>query len=71
MSQLIRAREQILGEWQRLKQQWDITSSQWGDAARFRFEQEFWQEYEPTINAYIKQLDNLNSIIDQARQEVE
>ncbi len=70
MSQLIRAREQILGEWQRLKQQWQATSSQWGDAARFRFEREFWQEYEPTINAYIKQLDNLNSIIDKARQEV-
>ena len=70
MSQLIRAREQILVEWQRLKQQWEYTSSQWGDAARSRFEREFWQEYEPTINSYIKQLDNLNSVIDQARQEV-
>jgi len=70
MSQLIRAREKILGDWQSLKKQWEETSSQWGDAARYRFEREFWQEYEPTINSYIKQLDNLNSLIDQARREV-
>ena len=70
MSQLRNGREQIIDEWKRLKQQWEATSSQWGDAARYRFEREFWQAYEPIINAYIKQLDNLDNIIDQAKQEV-
>ena len=70
MSQLIQVREQLLREWQRLKHQWDLTSSQWRDEVRYRFEKEFWQEYEPTINSYIKELDNLNRIIDQARHEV-
>jgi len=70
MSQLVQVREILLDEWKRLKYQWEVTSSHWNDAGRNRFEREYWQEYEPTINAYIKDLDNLNQIIDQARCEV-
>lgn len=70
MSQLGRIREQVLEEWKSLNSQWQATTSQWGDAPRYRFEHEFYQQFEPAINGYIKELDRLDNLVEQARKDI-
>ncbi|RLC77094.1 MAG: hypothetical protein DRI61_12135 [Chloroflexi bacterium] len=53
-----------------LKQQWDTTRGLWKDPVQRRFEREFWQVYEPTVYATIKQMERLAETIAQACREV-
>lgn len=70
MGSLKPTRDQIYSEYARLVRQWYATGSQWNDAARLRFEKEFWQEYEPIVRAALDKMELLDRVIEQARREV-
>lgn len=70
MSNLIQNHDQISNSWKNLTIQWSVTSDMWGDDAKGRFEKEFWNDYEPTLTSFLKELERLNQIIDQAQQNV-
>lgn len=70
MSNLRTSQEKINYEWIKLQTQWQKTSELWNDSEKFRFQKEFWQEYEPIIRATMKQLERLDQVIDQAKREV-
>lgn len=53
-----------------LQNQWQITSGQWHDAVRHRFELDFLQEYDCTLPPVLSQMDRLAEIITQARRSV-
>jgi hypothetical protein len=58
----------LQAEWSLLVHQWQVTASQWKDAARQRFEREFWQEYEQIVPIYSEELKSLSLVLDKARQ---
>jgi len=62
--------EHLLEEWKRLNYQWDLTSGEWTDSAKYRFEREFWQVYEPSLSNALKTLEQLAQVIDQSRRDV-
>lgn len=70
MSNLKTNKDNIYSEWSKLQAQWQKTSDLWNDSEKFRFQKEFWQEYEPIIRATINQLERLDQVIDQAKREV-
>lgn len=64
------ASETILHTWRSLKRQWETTSSLWNDAVKHRFQKTYMDEYEPVVSSVLKELDNLQEIIAQARRHV-
>lgn len=70
MSNLSNARARLENEWTLLRRHWEMTAALWNDPVRYRFEREFWQDYEPALHAALKEMDELARVIDQARREV-
>jgi len=70
MGQLNTIREQILGQWKALQQQWRASCELWNDPVQRRFEREIWQEFERVVPAALEEMRKLDEIIDQARREV-
>ncbi len=70
MSSLSQSHEQLQSEWSRFQHQWQTTASQWNDTARYRFERDFIQAYEPAIAAVLKELAKLDQVIAQAQRAV-
>lgn len=70
MSNLRSANEILAEEWTKIQYVWQNTSSQWNDAAKLRFERDYWQAYAPVIHDAMKELERLDSVIDQVKREV-
>ena len=70
MSKLKTNYDNIIASWEKLRSQWQNTSAVWRDSEKFRFEKEYWQEYEPIIHDALRQLERLDQILDQAKREV-
>lgn len=70
MSSLSNARAGLENAWELLQQQWQTAISLWNDPVRLRFEREYWQEYEPTLRAALKEMDRLAAVIAQVQREV-
>jgi hypothetical protein len=70
MSTLNHARESIHSGWQALQGQWRTSCELWDDPVHWRFEREFWREFDRTIPATMEQMRRLADVIAQARREV-
>ncbi len=71
MASLETVSESIQQAWALLLHQWQTTASLWRDAAQLRFQKSYMEEYEPTISAALRELEQLDRVIAQARRSVE
>lgn len=70
MSQLIQIKDQIWGGFSQMNSQWNYTTHFWNDDVRYRFERDFIQKFPPLIQAYMKQVEQLDRAIEQAKKDV-
>jgi uncharacterized protein YukE len=56
--------------WKRLQQEWHVVQDGWQDAVAQRFAQEVWAEYEQTMPASLRVIQNLQETLARMRQEV-
>lgn len=70
MGELKGSIDRIQDEHSRLLQQWHLVADDWRDAARFRFQKEFWDEYQPVIQGTLRRLESLDQLLEVARREV-
>lgn len=61
---------QLLNALKRLQYQWQKASKQWRDLFYYRFEREFWPEYENIVFDVNREMGILSQTIAQARREV-
>lgn len=64
------AQAQLLNALKRLQYQWQKASKQWRDLLYYRFEREFWPEYENTVSDVNREMETVSQTIAQARREV-
>ena len=53
-----------------LLHQWQATSSLWSDAAQYRFQKTYIDEYEPVVSSVLAELSQLDRVIEQAKRAV-
>jgi hypothetical protein len=70
MSQLRKTLSNLDSERHKLNSQWQYTSSKWNDYVFIKFKRDFFDIYEPTLNSLLKQLNELDHLIDRALQDV-
>jgi len=64
------ARERLHNCWQTLQRQWSTACEFWDDPVQWRFEREFWQDFERIVPATMEQMKRLTKVIAQARREI-
>ncbi len=48
---------------------WDEVQTEWNDPVRKDFEKEFWEPLDPCVQATLRAMDRLATMIDRARQD--
>jgi len=70
MSRLSDIEDGLMQRWKVLSDQWNIACEQWNDPVRHKLEREIWSEYERVVPEFIRELDKLDELFQQARREV-
>jgi len=58
--------DSLRGEWSALESQWRSTRSVWRDAVADRFEKEFWHDMEEGVPQFLRELEQLDDVFNQA-----
>jgi hypothetical protein len=66
MNSLSDAYDGLRGEWSALESQWQSTRAQWTDTVGGRFEKEFWNELEEAMPEFLRELQRVDDVLDQA-----
>lgn len=66
MSELHEIQRNLSAEWNGLNQCWGETRSKWRDGVGDRFERERWSQWEETIPHFLRLLDQMDHVIDEA-----
>lgn len=64
------AQSQLLNAFKRLQHQFQVAGEQWRDLLYYRFEREFWPDYEQVVSDTSQEMENLSKTIAQARRKV-
>lgn len=70
MSSLSEVRNGLRSEWSALESQWRLTRSQWRDGVANSFEKESWHELEEGIPQFLRELEHVDEVLDQALRSV-
>lgn len=70
MSAIADAQEQLNHGWRSLQRHWQATCGRWKDSQQRQFERRFWQEFERTVPATLKGIEQLAKVIAQAQREL-
>jgi hypothetical protein len=62
-------RYQLYAALEALRLRWDDVRPRWQDAVRQDFEEEYWNEVEPRVNAALAAMDRLTQVLQQLKQE--
>lgn len=68
---LANAQERIEAGWSQLRSCWAQTGGVWRDGLQARFTREHWSQYEPTLQAFLNELQQLDQVLEQAHRELE
>ena len=70
MGNLNGIRTELKEVWSRLRLRWTETLSVWDDPVSRRFERQFWESLESEVSSTQAKLEQLISVIDQAKRNV-
>jgi hypothetical protein len=70
MNMLVSYLQQLCESKAQIATEWNVSKDGWDDMARLRFEEKFWSEIDATTEDSIGKLQDLITLIDQARSEV-
>lgn len=62
--------EVIKSEWKNVQQQWQVVRNEWKDGNCRKFEKEYWQVFNSTIQPALNEFDKIDLLISKAKQEV-
>jgi hypothetical protein len=62
-------RYQLYSSLETLRLHWDDVQPRWNDAVRQDFEEEYWNQVEPRVNAALAAMDRLTQVLGQLRRE--
>jgi hypothetical protein len=62
-------RYQLYAGLEALRLRWDDVRPRWNDAVRQDFEEEYWNDVEPRVNAALAAMDRLTQVLHQLKQE--
>lgn len=71
MAGLGQSQENIQNGWSQLEACWSSASAVWRDALQARFEREYFSQYGPAVQAILRELQEVDAIIEQAYRELE
>jgi hypothetical protein len=56
--------------WNRIERRFDTSHDEWNDQIRDQFDREYWEPLRGMMPNYMKSLDDLNHVVQQAKQNV-
>jgi hypothetical protein len=62
-------RYQLYSSMETLRLHWDEVQQRWHDAVRQDFEEQFWSQVEPRVNAALSAMDRLGQVLGQVRRD--
>ncbi len=69
MSEILDARQELIAEWNTLLRTWEDTRSHWRDPIGDKFEREHLAQWEETIPAFIKFLEELDTVVAEVQED--
>jgi uncharacterized protein YukE len=71
MSRLAATRDDLRADWGRLQARWDAARQHWRDEVADTFERGRWQDWEETVPAYLRALQELDQLANRVSREIE
>jgi len=62
-------RYQLYSSLETLRLHWEEVRPRWNDAVRQDFEEQYWDQVEPRVNAALAAMDRLTQVLGQLRRE--
>ncbi len=62
--------DQLKSAWKRLSVRWEETKTVWNDPVRWGVERKHWKSLESQVQAVLKEMDQIDQVISQARHSV-
>ena len=71
MSRLAATRDDLRADWARLQGLWQASREHWRDEVANTFERGRWQEWEETVPAYLRALEELDALATRVLRDID